>query len=439
MRGAALALVAAAWALCAVVAVERHLGRGARAGGRGSRAEPALRRAGQPPAGDAAGPALGRADGVDGHRRAGGGRDSDLRQRAERRRGPVPRRPPQRPGRLPQRDRGADGDGVLAARVPRRPAHAQPAAAGGCVQRGHHRARAGVPHAVPRRADRLRLRRRRRARARARPAAAGVADDHGGRRRGDRERAAAQPLRRLPGHREGLRERDRLRDARAGGGDRRVVRRRARAGAVRRRSAALGVDPAGRGPRGRCAPRAAHGRCDRRRPRRRRRPGATRQGQGERVQAARDARARGDAARLDLGPALRPLARGAQRVQGQAADRRRRGQLSAALLRPAQDRPQPLDAAQPAHGGAGRDRPGGPAAPAGNAGRRNRGGRPRLARAAARLAPPRLRAAGDRGGHARPSERRLAVADPRDGRPRSHLPRSRRRDRHRAGDRARRQ
>ena len=47
-------------------------------------------------------------------------------------------------------------------------------------------------------------------------------------------------------------------------------------------------------------------------------------------------------------PALRPLARRAQRVQGQAADRRRRGQLPAALLRPAQDRPQPLDAAQPA-------------------------------------------------------------------------------------------
>ena len=46
----------------------------------------------------------------------------------------------------------------------------------------HHRARPRVPHAVARRADRLRLRRGRRAGARARPAAARVADDHGGRR-----------------------------------------------------------------------------------------------------------------------------------------------------------------------------------------------------------------------------------------------------------------
>ena len=85
--------------------------------------------------------------------------DPDLRQRAGRRRRAVPRRPPQRPGRLPQRDRRADGDGVLAARLPRRAARTEPAAARRRVQRRHLGARPRVPDAVARRADRLRLRR----------------------------------------------------------------------------------------------------------------------------------------------------------------------------------------------------------------------------------------------------------------------------------------
>ena len=157
-----------AFALWSLLSVD--LGRRARPGGRGRGAQPALRRAGQPAAADAAGPALGAADGVDADRGPRRGRDPDLRQRA------VRTAPAQflagrlnDPGRLPQRDRGADGDGVLAAGVPRRAARAEPAAARGRVQRRHHGARARVPDAVARRADRLRLRRGRRARARARP------------------------------------------------------------------------------------------------------------------------------------------------------------------------------------------------------------------------------------------------------------------------------
>ena len=179
-------------------------------------------------------------------------------------------------------------------RLPRRPARAEPAAARGRVQRRDHGARARVPHAVARRADRLRLRRGRRARARARPAAARVADDHGRRRRGDRRAGGcSSPTTSSSPRATDSATRDRLRDARARAAD--ASRRSPSRSCWRCSTAALRVSRAAQRAAGRVAGRRAAGLT----------VGAIAGGlvvvgdpvqlvarQGERVQAARHRRAR---------------------------------------------------------------------------------------------------------------------------------------------------
>ena len=243
---------------------------------------------------------------------------------------------------------------------------AEPAGACRRVQRRHLGARPRVPDAVARRAARLLLRRGAGAGARARPDPPRVAVDHGRGGRRDRRPQAARALRRLPRHGGQLAVGDRLGDGRAGrcsaigsfvvGARARAVRRR-RCGCPNPRSGAIGQAAAGalvlltigavagglivagnpvtlvrdKANEFKQLDTAA--------------PGETRLGStsGQRYDLWRIA-----LNEFELGP----------------ADRRRRGQLPAALLRRAQDRPQPLDPAQPAVRRAGRDRADRPAVPA---------------------------------------------------------------------------
>ncbi len=331
----------------------------------------------------------------------------------ERRHGALPRRAPQRPDGLPQRDGGPVRAVLLAAARRRGAAPPAPARQGDRLRACGGRAGLRLPDPVARGSDRLRLRRRGGARPRPGPAAPRVADDRRRELRGRRLRTPARAVRRLPrlqDHRPG---RGRLGAVHAPLGRARGLPRRAAGRAARRRPADRRAERARvPGDRGGDAG-AGHGRRGGGRPRGGRQPGLARRAQGRRVQAGRGLRARRVPARIDGRPALRPLADRVARVRGAPADRRRRGLLPGPVLPRAVDRSQPEHPPQPAAAGPRRPGAGGhrPAGRRARRGRRRAGAR--LRHGDAGRAPVGERARRRRRRRARAVDGRLAVADPR--------------------------